>query len=50
MSFKMNYTQKDYMIKIGEYNGNIIEVPDIFIFMVFSLMVVFIYTLASKNK
>ena len=47
----MNYTQQDFMIKLGETaSGNIIEVPDILIYGLVAGFIITIVALASTNE
>ena len=46
----MNYSQKDFMIKIGETTtGKIIEVPDVIIYGLVLTFVIIIFSIASKK-
>ena len=47
----MNYTQQDFMIKLGEAaSGNIIEVPDILIYGLALGFIITIVALGSTNE
>ena len=41
---------REYMIKIGEHNGNILEVPDILVYGLAVLFIGTIFILADNNR
>tara|TARA_B100000963_G_scaffold151336_1_gene131912 strand:+ start:150 stop:278 length:129 start_codon:yes stop_codon:yes gene_type:complete len=41
---------KDYMIKLGTYDGNIIEIPDIVIGFIGLVLLMIFFNLLSNNK
>ena len=47
----MDYYQQDFMIKLGETAaGDVIEVPDLIIYMIPVVIIVILFTINEKNK
>ena len=45
------YRLSDYMIRLGETNdGNVIEVPDVFIYGLILIFLIIIFTISNAKK